>query len=61
MAQATAVVLDSDQTERDDIRNRLTQCGVLPICFKDEWICLENIHHIKQVVPREYIDSCSML
>ena len=47
MAQATAVVLDSDQTERDDIRNRLFHCGVLPICFKDEWICLENIHHIK--------------
>ncbi|MEE4602611.1 MAG: sigma 54-interacting transcriptional regulator [Desulfobacteraceae bacterium] len=47
MEQATAVVLDSDQTERDDIRNRLAHCGVLPICFKDEWICLENIHHIQ--------------
>ena len=47
MFQLTAVVLDKDQTERDDIRNRLSHCGVLPICFKDEWICLENIHHIR--------------
>jgi DNA-binding NtrC family response regulator len=47
MAQATAVVLDSDQHRRDDIRIRLSRCGVLPICFKDEWTCLENIHHIR--------------
>ena len=43
----TAFVLDNDQTRRDDIRIRLSHCGVLPICFQDEWICLENIHHIK--------------
>lgn len=47
MSQATAVVLDKDQIQRDDIRTRLSHCGVLPICFKDEWICLENIHHIR--------------
>lgn len=43
----TAVVLTKDQAERDAIRIRLSHCGVLPICFKDEWICLENIHHIR--------------
>ena len=47
MPQPTAVVLDKDQTRRDFIRIRLFHCGVLPICFKDEWICLENIHHIR--------------
>ena len=47
MGQATAFVLDNDQTRRDDIRNRLTHCGIVPICFKDEWICLENIHYIR--------------
>jgi DNA-binding NtrC family response regulator len=47
MGKPTAVVLDSDQTRRDDIRIRLSHCGVLPICFKDLWICLENIHHVK--------------
>ena len=47
MEQATAVVLDNDQAQRDDIRNRLSHCGVVPICFKDEWICLENIHYIR--------------
>ena len=47
MGQTTAVVLDNDQAQRDDIRNRLTHCGIVPICFKDEWICLENIHYIR--------------
>ena len=47
MGQATAVVLDNDRAQRDDIRNRLTHCGVVPICFNDEWICLENIHYIR--------------
>jgi len=47
MAQVTATVLDSHQSQRDQIRNRLLRCGVLPICFRDEWICLENIHHIR--------------
>lgn len=47
MPQTTAVVLDRVQTRRDDIRNRLSHCGVLPICFKDEWICLENIQYIR--------------
>ena len=47
MGPTTAVVLDNDQAQRDDIRNRLTHCGVVPICFKDEWICLENIHYIR--------------
>jgi two-component system response regulator AtoC len=47
MGQATAVVLDNDQARRDDIRNRLTHCGIVPICFQDEWICLENIHYIR--------------
>lgn len=47
MAVATAVVLDSNRIQRDDIRIRLSRCGVLPICFQDEWICLENIHAIK--------------
>jgi DNA-binding NtrC family response regulator len=57
MTQATAVVLDRDRTERDDIRNRLAQCGVLPICFNDEWICLENIHHIKPFFAVLRVDS----
>ena len=47
MGQATAVVLDNDQAQRDDIRIRLTRCGIVPICFKDDWICLENIHYIR--------------
>jgi DNA-binding NtrC family response regulator len=47
MEQATAVVLDNDQAQRDDIRIRLTHCGVVPICFQDEWSCLENIHYIR--------------
>jgi len=47
MGQATAVVLDNDQAQRDDIRIRLTHCGVAPICFQDEWSCLENIHYIR--------------
>ena len=47
MGQTTAVVLDNDQAQRDDIRNRLTHCGIVPICFKDAWICLENIHYIR--------------
>ena len=47
MRQATAVVLDNDQARRDDIRNRLTHCGIVPICFQDEWSCLENIHYIR--------------
>ena len=25
----------------------LSQCGVLPICFDDEWICLENLFHVR--------------
>ncbi|WP_167527633.1 sigma 54-interacting transcriptional regulator [Desulfosarcina alkanivorans] len=41
------MVLDKDQTGRDDIRNRLSLCGVLPICFRDKWVCLENIYHIR--------------
>ena len=47
MAQVTATVLDRHPSQRDEIRNRLLRCGVLPICFQDEWICLENIHHIR--------------
>lgn len=47
MPQMTATVLDRHQIQRDDIRNRLLRCDVLPICFQDEWICLENIHHIR--------------
>ena len=47
MGQTTAVVLDNDQAQRDDIRIRLTHCGVVPICFQDEWSCLENIHYIR--------------
>ncbi len=47
MGPTTAVVLDNDQAQRDDIRNRLAHCGIVPICFKDEWICLENIHYIR--------------
>ncbi|BBO72922.1 hypothetical protein DSCW_03390 [Desulfosarcina widdelii] len=47
MPQVTATVLDRHQPQRDEIRNRLLRCGVLPICFQDEWICLENIHHIR--------------
>ena len=50
MTQKTAVVLDADQKKRDAIRLCLSRCGVLPICFEDEWICLENIHHIRPVV-----------
>jgi len=58
MSPATAVVLDKDQTERDDIRNRLAHCGVLSICFQDEWICLENIHHIKPFFAVVRAESC---
>jgi len=47
MTRATATVLDRHPSQRDEIRNRLSRCGVLPICFQDEWICLENIHHIR--------------
>jgi DNA-binding NtrC family response regulator len=47
MPQATAVVLINDQSGRDEIRMRLSHCGVLPICFNDEWICLENIYHLR--------------
>ena len=47
MIQATAVILDREQNQREEIRTRLSRCGVLPICFKDQWICLENIHHIE--------------
>ncbi len=47
MGPTTAVVLDNDQARRDDIRNRLTHCGVVPICFQDEWSCLESIHYIR--------------
>ena len=47
MISKTAVVLDKQRGQRDEIRSHLSRCGVLPICFKDEWICLENVHHIK--------------
>ncbi|WP_319409002.1 sigma 54-interacting transcriptional regulator [uncultured Desulfosarcina sp.] len=47
MEPATAFVLDNDQAQRDDIRIRLSNCGVVPICFNDEWICLENIHYFR--------------
>jgi hypothetical protein len=47
MAQATAVVLEKDPYRRDDLRVRLSNCGFLPICFDDEWICLENIYHVR--------------
>jgi DNA-binding NtrC family response regulator len=47
MTQTTAVVLDPNQGRRDQIRMCLSQCGVLPICFDDEWICLENLFHVK--------------
>lgn len=47
MNQTTAVILDSDPSRRDDTRMRLSHCGVVPICFNDEWICLENIYHVK--------------
>ncbi|WP_054695864.1 sigma-54-dependent transcriptional regulator [Desulfosarcina cetonica] len=43
----TAVVLEKNKADRDDIRTRLSNCGVLPICFQDKWVCLENIHCIK--------------
>jgi two-component system response regulator AtoC len=43
----TAVVLDKESAQRDRIRGRLNDCGVLPICFQDEWICLENIPCIR--------------
>jgi DNA-binding NtrC family response regulator len=58
MLPATAVVLDTDQKGRDDIRIRLSHCGVLPICFKDKWICLENIHHIRPSFAVLRADSC---
>jgi hypothetical protein len=57
MVQATAVVLDKDQTRRDDIRLNLIDCGVLPICFDDEWICLENIYHIRPAFVVMHPDS----
>ena len=47
MTQSTAVVLDPNQNKRGKLRMCLSQCGVLPICFDDDWICLENIYHIK--------------
>ncbi|BBO81358.1 hypothetical protein DSCO28_19240 [Desulfosarcina ovata subsp. sediminis] len=47
MLQTTAVVIEKSKAERDDIRMRLSHCGVLPICFEDEWVCLENIYCIK--------------
>lgn len=57
MVQATAVVFDKDQTRRDDVRLRLVDCGVLPICFDDEWICLENIYHIRPAFAVMHPDS----
>ena len=57
MSQATAVVLDKDEHERDDIRMRLSHCGIVPICFQDEWICLENIFHIKPCFAVVHTDS----
>lgn len=47
MTQTTAVVLDPNQGRRDQLRICLSQCGVLPICFDDEWICLENLFHVR--------------
>ena len=47
MHQKTAIVLDPNQKKRDEIRICLSHCGVLPICFDDEWICLENILYIR--------------
>jgi DNA-binding NtrC family response regulator len=47
IAQPTAVVLDQNQLRRDQIRTSLFRCGVMPICFCDEWICLENMQHIR--------------
>lgn len=59
MSQVTAAVLDRHQSQRDEIRNRLLRCGVLPICFRDEWICLENIHHIRPDFALLHTDSYS--
>jgi DNA-binding NtrC family response regulator len=61
MNQATAVVLNKDQNQREEIRSRLSHCGVLSICFKDEWICLENIHHIEPSFAVLGTDSCRQL
>jgi hypothetical protein len=47
MRQDAAVVLDNDQTQRDDIHTRLIHSGIAPICFTDEWVGLENIHDIR--------------
>jgi DNA-binding NtrC family response regulator len=47
MNQTTAVILDNDPSRREDIRMRLSNCGVMPIGFNDEWICLENIYHVR--------------
>ena len=47
MNKATAVVLDRDKNGREDIRMCLSRCGVMAICFEDEWICLENIFHLR--------------
>ena len=60
MAQSTAVVLDKNQSRREDIRIRLSHCGILPICFNDEWICLENIHHIRPAFAVIRSDSRDM-
>jgi len=59
MTRATATVLDRHPSQRDEIRNRLSRCGVLPICFQDEWICLENIHHIRPDFALLHTDSYS--
>jgi DNA-binding NtrC family response regulator len=57
MTQVTATVLDRHPSQRDEIRNRLLRCGVLPICFQDEWVCLENIHHIRPDFALLHTDS----
>jgi len=60
MTQTTAVVLDPNQGRRDQIRMCLSDCGVLPICFDDEWICLENLFHVRPAFAVVRPTSCEM-
>lgn len=59
MVRVTATVLDRHPSRRDEIRNCLLRWGVLPICFQDEWICLENIHHLRPDFALLHTDSYS--
>jgi two-component system response regulator AtoC len=60
MTQNTAVVLDPNQSRRDEIRIFLSDCDVLPICFNDEWICLENLFHVRPAFVVVRPTSCKM-